>query len=148
MRSHADPDNDAFEVVPTVTDSPDTTPVPGGTAGVESAHPTTMPLERSFEIAVNGLIGAYDLSPNSALQTHIAQVLARVGVDRIEVPSGSVFDPSVCEAISTVATEDNDLYQRVSETLRPGWRGRDAILRPPQVAVWVADPSTPGQPNR
>lgn len=135
-------------MVPTVTDSPDTAPVPRGAAGVESSRPVTIPLERSFEIAVNGLIGAYDLSPNSALQTHIAQVLARVGVDRIEVPAGSVFDPSVCEAISTVTTNDHDLYQRVSETLRPGWRGRDAILRPPQVAVWVADPSTPGQAKR
>lgn len=148
MRSHADSDNDAFEVVPTVMDSPDTAPVPRGVAGVDSPRPTTIPLERSFEIAVNGLIGAYDLSPNSALQTHIAQVLARVGVERIEVPSGAVFDPSLCEAISTVTTEDHGLYQRVSETLRPGWRGRDAILRPPQVAVWVADPSTPGQSNR
>ena len=107
-----------------------------------------MPLERSFEIAVNGLIGAYDLSPNPALQTHITQVLARVGVHRIEVAAGEVFDPSLCEAISTVATEEQDLYQRVSETLRPGWRGRDAVLRPPQVAVWIADPSRPIQPHK
>jgi hypothetical protein len=116
-------------------------------AGVESSRTAVLSLERSFEIAVNGLIGAYDLSPNPGLQTHIAQVLARVGVQLIEVPSGSVFDPSVCEAISTVATEDHHLYQRVSEMLRPGWRLPDAVLRPPQVSVWVADPAKPGQPD-
>jgi molecular chaperone GrpE (heat shock protein) len=104
-------------------------------------------LERGFEIAVNGLIGAYDLSPNAALQTHIAQVLARIGVDRVEVPSGTVFDPSACEAISTVATDDPSLYQRVSETLRPGWRRPDAVLRSPQVSVWVADPTQTSQPG-
>ncbi len=146
--NHADPEADALEMVPTVTDSPETTPIRSEATGIGSSRTAAMPLERSFEIAVNGLIGAYDLSPNAALQTHISQVLARVGVDRIEVPSGAVFDPSSCEAISTVSTENRDLYQRVSETLRPGWRGRGAILRPPQVAVWVADPSKPVQPNR
>jgi hypothetical protein len=132
-----------------VTDSAD--PDPQGMHVAATAHESSgtgvLSLERSFEIAVNGLIGAYDLSPNSALQTHIAQVLARVGVDRMEVPSGAVFDPSVCEAISTVATDDAHLYQRVSETLRPGWRRMDAVLRSPQVSVWVADPSKTGQPN-
>lgn len=118
-----------------------------GAVGAGSSPSEVMSLERSFEIAIKGLIGAYDLSPNPALQTHIAQVLARVGVDRIEVPSGAMFDPSLCEAISTVATADQALYQRVSETLRPGWRGRDEILRPPQVAVWVADPNRSDQPN-
>jgi hypothetical protein len=134
-------------MVPTVTDSPD--PKTEGShvaAGVESRS-GVLSLERSFEIAVNGLIGAYDLSPNAALQTHIAQVLARVGVDRIDVPSGAVFDPAVCEAISTVATQDQHLYQRVSKTLRPGWRRPDEVLRSPQVSVWVADPTRTKRPD-
>ena len=135
-------------MVRTVTHSPDPDPQGiGVAAGVEPSPTGVLSLERSFEVAVNGLIGAYDLSPNPALQTHIAQVLARIGVDRMEVPSGSVFDPSVCDAISTVTTDDPHLYQRVSETLRPGWRRPDAVLRSPQVSVWVADPTTTSQPG-
>jgi hypothetical protein len=113
-------------------------PAGGSTAaGVSS-------LERSLEIVVIGLIGAYDLSASAAVQAHIAQVLARVGVDRVEVPSGEVFDPSVCEAVSTVVTAEPQRDRRVAETLRPGWRRSGAVLRSPQVSVWVADPSGPG----
>jgi hypothetical protein len=136
-------------VVRTVTHSPHQDPQGIRAAdGVQPPHAGVSPLERSLEIAVNGLIGAYDLSPNAALQSHIVQVLARVGVDRMEVPSGAAFDPSVCEAISTVATDDPSLFQRVSETLRPGWRRPDAVLRSPQVSVWVADPAKTNQPDR
>jgi hypothetical protein len=120
--------------------------VPRMTAPVESSTTGVLSLERNFEITVNGLIGAYDLSPNAALQTHIAQVLARVGVARIEVPSGTVFDPSVCEAISTMKTDDQHLHRRVSETLRPGWRRPDEVLRSPQVSVWIAEPEAPTAP--
>ena len=133
-------------MVRTVTHSPDPNPQGIGVAGgVEPPRTGLLSLERSFEIAVNGLIGAYDLSPNPALQTHIAQVLARIGVDRIDVPPGAMFDPSACEAISTESTDDPSLNQRVSETLRPGWRRLDAVLRSPQVSVWVADPTRTGQ---
>jgi GrpE len=114
------------------------------TAGEVRANPPAS-LERSFEIAVNGLIGAYDLSTNAALQAHIAQVLERVGVDCVEVPSGAAFDPSRYEAVSTVATDDPSRHQRVVETLRPGWRRHDAVLRFPQVSVWVADPAASGR---
>ena len=106
----------------------------------EGTTSASVSIERDFEIVVNGLIGAYDLSANVAVQAHIAQVLGRVGVERVEVPSGAAFDPSIYEAVSTVATDDPQRFQRVAATLRPGWRRVDAILRSPQVSVWVADP--------
>jgi hypothetical protein len=108
----------------------------------DEPSPAGMPtgLDRRFEIAVDGLIGAYDLSANVAVQAHIAQVLARVGVERVEVASGAAFDPAIYEAVSTVATDDPHRFQRVAATLRPGWRRLDAIVRTPQVSVWVADP--------
>jgi GrpE len=95
-------------------------------------------VERSFEIAVNGLIGAYDLSANPAVQSYITQVLARVGVQHVEVPPGTSFDPVVHEAVSTIATDEPDRVNRVAATLRPGWRGSNEVLRPPQVSVWIA----------
>ena len=99
-----------------------------------------------MEILINGLIGADDLSGNVAIHTHIAQVLARVGVQRLEVPPGATFDPSIYEAVTTVMTQDPIRYQRVAETLRPGWRRLDVVLRSPQVAVWIADPASPSPP--
>lgn len=141
-------DANAFGLVRAVTDSPDPDPrsVRVAAAAAEESSPAAAlsSLERSLEILVNGLIGAYDLSANVAVQTHIAQVLARVGVERMEVPAGAAFDPSVYEAVSTVATADPQRYRRVAETLRPGWRRSDAVLRSPQVSVWVADPSGSG----
>jgi hypothetical protein len=122
-------------------------PMPGGdgppvsAAGVEvSALPG---LERRLDIAVHGLIGAFDLSASVAVQAHITQVLARVGVYHMGVESGSVFDPSVCEAVSTVVTEDPDRVGRVAQMVRPGWRRPDAVLRFPQVSVWITDPNHP-----
>jgi GrpE len=129
-----------------VTDTPTpnraSKPSEGGLPVAESS-PAAVPsgLDRRFEIAVDGLIGAYDLSANAAVQTHIAQVLARVGVERVVVQSGVPFDPSLCEAVSTVVTEDPARFQHVVEMVRPGWRQTDAVLRSPQVSVWVAAPA-------
>lgn len=113
-------------------------------AGDQPAAAGPSALQRSVDLLVNGLIGAYDLSANAAVQTYIAQVLARVGVERTEAAPGAAFDPSVHEAVSTVTTEDSACYRRVAQTLRPGWRRLGAVLRAPQVSVWVADPSRPG----
>jgi len=111
--------------------------------GDESAEAGSSALQRSVDLLVNGLIGVYDLSANGAVQTYIAQVLARVGVERTEAAPGAAFDPSIHEAVSTVTTEDSASLRRVAQTLRPGWRRLGVVLRPPQVSVWVADPSRP-----
>ncbi len=97
-------------------------------------------LQRSMDILVSGLIGVYDLSADTAVQTQIAQILARVGVERIEVLPGTEFDPSRFEAVSTVVSTDPADRRRVAQTLRPGWQSTGAVLRSPQVSVWVLDP--------
>lgn len=93
---------------------------------------------RGDEVLVRGLIGVYDVSGNAAVQAHVTQVLSRVGVQRVVVDSGATFDPSVYEAVSTATTDDPDKVQKVIETIRPGWQRPRMVLRPPQVAVWVA----------
>jgi hypothetical protein len=101
-------------------------------------------LQRRLDIAVDGLIGAYDLSASVGVQAHVTQVLARVGVRHIAVESGSLFDPAVSEAVSTVLTDDPDRVARVAQMVRPGWQRADAVLRFPQVSVWVH--KNPGGP--
>lgn len=94
--------------------------------------------DRYRQILVDGLIGAYDLSADLSVQAHIAQVLARVGIERVVIDPGTKFDAKVCEAVSTMGTDDPSQYSRVAETIRPGWVGTGTVLRPPQVAVWIS----------
>jgi hypothetical protein len=139
-------ESSAAEAVGAVTNSPYPDPQNGPAplpADERSAPAELSTLQRSVDILVSGLIGVYDLSTSSAVQTEIAQVLARVNVERVEVLPGTAFDPSRFEAVSTVMSGDPTHHQRVAQTLRPGWRGVDAVLRSPQVSVWVADPSAP-----
>lgn len=60
--------------------------------------------------------------------------LEKAGVDRFD-PAGAPFDPTVSEAIrlAPVGTPDQD--GTVVETLRPGYRLGDRVIRPAQVAV-------------
>lgn len=94
---------------------------------------------------MNRLIDVYDLSPNAAVQAHVMQVSQRVGFDRVMVGSGAVFGPSLCEAVATVVTDDPCKYQRVAETIRPGWRRPDVLVRSPRVAMWGAEPASSGE---
>lgn len=88
---------------------------------------------------VQGLIGAYDVSRDEAVQAHVAQVLQRTGIEKIVVTAGVAFDPASYEAVSTVSTSDPAKVKRVAETIRPGWKSPTGMVRAAQVAVWVAD---------
>lgn len=88
---------------------------------------------------MQGLIGAYDLAHDEAVQAHVAQVLQRNGIEKIVVPTGVQFDPASYEAVSTEATSDPAKIKRVSSTVRPGWKGSTGMVRSAQVAVWVAE---------
>ncbi|MGK2882662.1 MAG: nucleotide exchange factor GrpE [Mycobacterium sp.] len=88
---------------------------------------------------MQGLIGAFDVSQDQAVQAHVAQVLQRSGIEKVVVPSGVLFDPASYEAVSTVITSDRSKAKRVAETIRPGWKGPTGMLRSAQVAVWVAE---------
>lgn len=88
---------------------------------------------------MQGLIGAYDVSRDEAVQAHVVQVLQRNGIERVTVPTGVLFDPASYEAVSTVHTADPGKIKRVAETIRPGWKGPNGLVRSAQVAVWVAE---------
>jgi hypothetical protein len=113
-------------------------------AGGQSQTDPAAGMGRGYQILLDGMIGVYDLSANAAVQTYITHVLQRIGVNRELMDIGAEFDADACEAVSMVVTDDPGRHHRVAETIRPGWRGPDMVLRPPQVSVWVCDPVTKG----
>ena len=60
--------------------------------------------------------------------------LGRQGVERIEL-DGELFDPRLAEALRVDPVEDPAQNDRVTETLRAGYRLGDVIVRAAQVAV-------------
>lgn len=88
---------------------------------------------------MQGLIGAYDVAHDEAVQAHVAQVLQRNGIEKVIVPTGVLFDPASYEAVSTEKTSDPAKIKRVATTVRPGWKGSTGMVRAAQVAVWVAE---------
>ena len=62
------------------------------------------------------------------------QILERHGVVRIS-PEGEPFDPAEAEAVRVDAVDDPALDGVVTETMRPGYRLGDQLVRPAAVAV-------------
>ncbi|HET9298983.1 MAG TPA: nucleotide exchange factor GrpE, partial [Candidatus Polarisedimenticolaceae bacterium] len=62
------------------------------------------------------------------------QILERHGVVRI-APDGEPFDPAVAEAVRVDPVTDPELDGVVTETMRPGYRLGDQLVRPAAVAV-------------
>jgi molecular chaperone GrpE len=64
------------------------------------------------------------------------QVLARYGAERIDA-TGTCFDPSLHDAVTTVTVNDPAQDKKVLAQLAPGYRFRDRLLRPAKVVVGV-----------
>ena len=60
--------------------------------------------------------------------------LTRQGVEQIQ-PEGEEFDPEVAEALSLVPVQDPAQNNRVLQTMRPGYRMGDQVVRPARVVV-------------
>ena len=70
----------------------------------------------------------------SMVRDQFIDTLVRHGVERMD-PDGETFDPNLAEAIRVDAVERAEHDGRVTETLRPGYRLGDRVLRAAQVAV-------------
>ncbi|HEX5044984.1 MAG TPA: nucleotide exchange factor GrpE [Candidatus Polarisedimenticolaceae bacterium] len=91
-----------------------------------------------LELAQAHMAGVVDAAPltrgvSLAVQ-HFLQILERHGVVRIS-PEGEPFDPAVAEAVRVDPVEDPALDGVVTETMRPGYRLGDQLVRPAAVAV-------------
>ncbi len=91
-----------------------------------------------LELALAHVAGVPDAEPlargvSLAVQ-HFLQILERHGVVRI-APDGEPFDPAVAEAVRVDPVKDPELDGVVTETMRPGYRLGDQLVRPAAVAV-------------
>jgi len=71
----------------------------------------------------------------SAVDRKLWKDLEEAGVERID-PAGSAFDPSLHEAVSTVAAPNRSLHHTVSATFQPGYRFKGVLVRPARVQVY------------
>ena len=60
--------------------------------------------------------------------------LTRQGVEQVQ-PEGEEFDPNLAEAISLIPVNDADKNNVVLQTLRPGYRMGEQVVRPARVVV-------------
>ena len=70
----------------------------------------------------------------SLVRQQFLNTLEGLGVKRID-PAGQPFDPSLHEAVATVAQSDATNGGRIVGVIRPGYMIGDEVLRPAQVAV-------------
>jgi len=91
-----------------------------------------------LEIAANHVREAPNAEPLARgvdlVRDRFLSTLERNGVERIDV-DGEDFDPNVAEAIRLDAVADADMDGRVTETVRPGYRLGERVIRPARVAV-------------
>jgi molecular chaperone GrpE len=60
--------------------------------------------------------------------------LERHGVEKVD-PEGEAFDPNTSEAVRVDPVDEAERDGKVTETLRPGYRLADLVVRPARVAV-------------
>ena len=67
---------------------------------------------------------------------NLREVLKSEGVEEIKVKEGDEFDPHIMEGVITESTEDTEGTEaKVGEVTRKGYRIKEKVLRPAQVAV-------------
>ena len=71
----------------------------------------------------------------SAVDRKLWKDLEEAGVERID-PTGSTFDPSLHEAVSTIPAPDRSLDHTVSATFQPGYSFKGVLVRPARVQVY------------
>jgi molecular chaperone GrpE len=94
-----------------------------------------------LEIAADHVREAPDAEPLARgvdlVRDRFLSTLERNGVERIDV-DGEEFDPNEAEAIRLDPVDDPELDGKVTETVRPGYRLGDRVIRPARVAVGKA----------
>jgi molecular chaperone GrpE (heat shock protein) len=91
-------------------------------------------LDRAVAHAAN-VRGAEPLADGIAMsRSRFLAGLEAHGITKVE-PHDVPFDPNEAEAIRVDPVDDPDLHNVVTETLQPGYRLGDRVLRPARVAV-------------
>jgi molecular chaperone GrpE len=98
-------------------------------------------LDRALAAARASSGGGSLLAGVSLVRDRLRQTLAAEGVEEIET-KGLPFDPSVAEAVATVAVDDPAQDGLVLEEMEKGYRLRGALLRPARVQVGRLTPQS------
>ncbi|WP_435278376.1 nucleotide exchange factor GrpE [Rhodococcus yananensis] len=94
--------------------------------------------------SLDELIAAADLAHEGDEQAEITDRLAAVGVERVDAPTGSSFDPTLHRVVAMVPAAAPTDENTIDETVRPGWRLRGEMLRFVEVRVRVHPSRCPG----
>lgn len=85
------------------------------------------------------LIPVFDSLEASAHETVLKQLdatLLKLGVVRTRPEAGSIFDPNIQEAVSTVATDDSSMDNTVHSVLQSGYVRGGIVIRPARITVY------------
>jgi len=67
---------------------------------------------------------------------NLQEVLQSEGIEEIKIKKGDDFDPNTMECVITESTEDTEGTEaKVLEVIRKGYKIKEKVLRPAQVAV-------------
>lgn len=86
---------------------------------------------------IDDLIAAADVAADGRERNAVIERLAALGVERLDAPPGTAFDPTVHRAVSLVPASSPNDENTIDGTVRPGWRIGPDMLRYVEVAVKV-----------
>ncbi|MBC6466590.1 hypothetical protein [Actinomadura alba] len=108
-----------------------------GSAPVEVDPPPIVHTLIDISDRVAGLRDTVEPAVTRWLLDRITEALAGTGV--IGIRDKGPVDVTRHAVLAVRATDDPDLIDRIAETVRPGYRWNDRILRPQQVIAYVED---------
>ncbi|MEK7110438.1 MAG: nucleotide exchange factor GrpE [Patescibacteria group bacterium] len=95
----------------------------------------------NFSLAVQAMEKNGDVEKGVYLiKTQLEDLLRKRGLERIDAPPGTPFDPKVHEALAEVEAEGPP--GTVADTIEPGYRLHDKVLRPVRVRLKKAKDTT------
>lgn len=89
----------------------------------------------SIEAAKLGTISNEEMKTLGPIEQQLCEALRELGVVPLTPKKGEVFDPNRHEPIQTVATENENEDNTISETLQSGYTMHGFTIRPARVAV-------------
>ena len=132
--------------VETLLDRARAVPPPGPGADEQGPTATATELMRVLDrVSVAAASGGRGADPLLVwLRYRLVALLAGEGVSLIE--DQGPFDVARHEVVDTRSTDDPDLAQRISGTVRPGYEQAGIVLRPQQVVLWELGRPADGAP--
>lgn len=92
---------------------------------------------------IEGLITAADIATAEHERAEAIRALASLGVVRVEVATGTRFDPARHRAVAVAPAPTPDRVRTIAEMVRPGWRSNARMVRYVEVKVFVRPTTDP-----